>query len=88
MERELARAHALLAMQEERNRKLPGPGARRLERRGVRQGLPRRRHRYMAFLKDHDIPTVKDTGPALRARIGSCAPPPRELSEVDFMTRG
>lgn len=86
MERELARSRALLAMEELRNAKLPvqepvaGNAAEydRTFNAGVTE--------YMAFLKDHDILTVKDyLDPALRARIGSYSPGPREFfSEVDY----
>src|SRR4029453_2099878 len=85
MERELARARALLAMEEPKNAKLPAPppGASGEEvGRKFNDGVPE----YMAFLKDHDILTVKGyMDPALRARIGSFSPAPREFfSEVDY----
>jgi uncharacterized protein DUF885 len=85
MERELARAHALLAMEEERNRKLPQPApiasAAEFDQRfgaGVTE--------YMAFLKDHDVLEVKDwMDPALRAKVGTFQAGPREFfSEVDY----
>jgi Bacterial protein of unknown function (DUF885) len=85
MERELARAHALLAMEEQRNAKLPQPvpvaSAEEYDRRfgtGVTE--------YMAFLKDHDVLTVRDwMDGALRARIGTFRAGPREFfSEVDY----
>ena len=85
MERELARAHALLAMEELRNGKLPQPApvasAEEYDRRfgaGVTE--------YMAFLRDHDILTVRDwMDAALRARIGKFRAGPREFfSEVDY----
>ena len=85
MERELARSQALLAMEEQKNAKLPLeiPVASAEE-------YDRRFHaavtEYMAFLKDHEILTVKDfMDPALRARIGSYSPGPREFfGEVDY----
>ena len=41
---------------------------------------------YMAYLRDHDILTVRDfMEPSLRARIGRFRPGPREcFTEVDF----
>jgi hypothetical protein len=85
MERELARAHALLALEEQRNAALPvqlpiassEEHARRFEA-GVTE--------YMAFLRDRDILTVHDDmEPALRARVGSFDPSPREFfTEVDY----
>ena len=85
MERELARSHALLAMEELRNAKVPEPApiasAAEFNRRfggAVTE--------YMAFLKDHDVLEVKDyMAPALRARVGSFSPGPREFfGEVDY----
>ena len=85
MERELARAHALLALEEQRNAALPvqvpiasaEEHARRFEA-AVTE--------YMAFLRDRDILTVHaDMDPALRARVGSFDPGPREFfTEVDY----
>jgi hypothetical protein len=84
-ERELARSHALLAMEEQRNAKLPPQvpiataeeHARRFGA-GVAQ--------YMAFLRDHEILAVRDwMEAALAARIGSFSSGPREFfSEVDY----
>src|SRR6185295_11360155 len=85
MERELSRSHALLAMEELRNAKLPETvpvaSAAEYDRRfgnGVAE--------YVAFLKDHDILEVKDwMDPALRARVGAFSPGPREFfGEVDY----
>jgi hypothetical protein len=85
MERELARAHALLALEEQRNAALPvqvpiasaEAHARRFDA-AVTE--------YMAFLRDRDILTVHpDMDPALRARVGSFDPGPREFfTEVDY----
>ena len=85
MERELARAHALLALEEQRNAALPvqvpiasaEEHARRFDA-AVTE--------YMAFLRDRDILTVHaDMDPALRARVGSFDPGPREFfTEVDY----
>ncbi len=85
MERELARSHALLAMEERRNSKLPQPvpvaSAEEYSRRfnaGVTE--------YMAYLREHEILTIRDwMDGALRARIGSFSPGPREFfGEVDY----
>jgi hypothetical protein len=86
MERELARSHALLAMEELRNAKLP-PQAPVVASAGeydrkFNAGVTE----YMAFLRDHEILTIKDfMEPALRARIGSYSAGPLEFfSEVDY----
>jgi len=85
MERELARAHSLLAMEEQRNAKLPqlapisnaGEYSRRFDA-AITE--------YMAYLRDHEILEVRDfMEPALRARVGSFSPGPREFfGEVDY----
>jgi len=85
MERELARAHALLAMEELRNAKLPAQApiasAEEYDRRFGAAVTE-----YMAFLKDHEILEIRNyMDPALRARIGSYRSGPREFfSEVDY----
>jgi uncharacterized protein (DUF885 family) len=85
MERELARSHALLAMEEQRNAKLPQPApvasAAEYDRR-FGEGVTE----YMAFLKDRDVLEVKDwMDPALRARVGAYQAGPREFfGEVDY----
>jgi hypothetical protein len=85
MERELARSQALLAMEEQRNSRLPQPvpvaGAEEYSRRFNAAVTE-----YMAYLKDHEILTVRDwMDGALRARIGSYSPAPREFfGEVDY----
>ncbi len=85
MERELARAHAFLALEEARNAGLPAQvpiaGAEEHDRRfnvAVTE--------YMAYLKDHDILTIRDyMEPALRAQIGSFSAGAREFfTEVDY----
>jgi len=85
MERELARAHALLALEEQRNAALPVqvPIA-SAEEHARRFGAAVTE--YMAFLRDRDILTVHaDMDPALRARVGSFDPGPREFfTEVDY----
>ena len=85
MERELARAHAFLALEEQRNAGLPlqVPVA-SAEEHGRRFNAAVTE--YLAFLKRHDIVTIRDDmDPALRARIGSFTPGPREFfTEVDY----
>ena len=85
MERELARAHALLALEEQRNAAVPVqvPIA-SAEEHARRFGAAVTE--YMAFLRDRDILTVHaDMDPALRARVGSFDPGPREFfTEVDY----
>jgi hypothetical protein len=85
MERELARAHAFLALEEQRNAALPpqSPIATAEEHtRRFNAGVSE----YMAFLQTHGIMTVRDyMDPALRARIGRFNPGPLEFfSEVDY----
>jgi Bacterial protein of unknown function (DUF885) len=85
MERELARAHAFLALEERRNAGLPPQvpiaGEDEHDRR-----FNAAVSEYMAFLKDHDILSIRDDmDPALRARIGRFSPGPREFfTEVDY----
>jgi hypothetical protein len=85
LERELGRAHTFLALEEQRNRSLPPqvPVASQDEHaRRFTEAVTE----YMAFLKDHDILTIRDyMEPALRARIGRFTPGPREFfTEVDY----
>ncbi len=85
MERELARAQALLAMEEKRNEKVPEPppvGSAEEHSRRFNAAVTE----YMAYLKEHDILAIRDwMDGALRARIGSYTPPPREFfAEVDY----
>lgn len=85
MERELARAHSTLALEEASHATLPpqmpiasaGEHARRFDE-AVSE--------YMAFLRDRQIMTVRDDmEPALRARIGTFSSGPREFfTEVDY----
>jgi CubicO group peptidase (beta-lactamase class C family) len=85
MQRELARAHAFLALEEVRNAKepvqVPVASAEEHTRR-FNEAVTE----YMAFLKAHDIMTVADyLEPALRAQIGHFTPGPREFfTEVDY----
>jgi hypothetical protein len=85
MGRELARSHAFLAMEEQRNVKLPPqiPIA-TAEEHARRFGAAVTE--YMAFLRDHEILSVRDwMEAALAARIGTFSPGPREFfSEVDY----
>ena len=85
MERELARAHAFLALEEQRNAALPlqVPVASADEHtRRFNDAVTE----YMAFLKTRDIMTIRDyLEPALRAQIGRFTPGPREFfTEVDY----
>jgi hypothetical protein len=85
MERELARSRAFLAFEESRNAKLPqqAPVASADEHaRRFNAAVTE----YMAFLKDHQLLTIRDfMDGALRARIGTFSPGPREFfSEVDY----
>ncbi len=85
MERELARAHAFLALEEQRNAALPPQvlvASAEEHTRRFNDAVTE----YMAFLKDHDILTVRDEmEPALRAQIGHFTPGPREFfTEVDY----
>lgn len=85
MERELARARAFLALEEIRNGRLP-------EQVPIASAEEHARRfgdavtEYMAFLRDHQILTIRDyMEPALRARIGRFSPGPREFfTEVDY----
>ena len=85
MERELARSRALLAMEEQRNAKLPPltpiASAEEYSRR-----FDAAITEYMAYLRDHEILTTRDwMAGELRARIGSYSPGPREFfGEVDY----
>jgi len=84
MERELARSSAALAIEEQRNAKLPPqvPISTAPEHDARFSAAV---SEYMAFLKDHDILTIRpDMDPGLRARTGSFSPGPREFfGEVD-----
>jgi len=85
MDNELARSRASLAIEEERNAKLPIA-----EPIGNAEEYSRRFNQavsdYMAFLKDHDILTIRSyMEPALRAHIGTFSAGPREFfAEVDY----
>ena len=85
MERELARARSSLALEELRNRQLPDlvPVASAEEH---AQRFRAAVNEYMAFLRDHDILTVKPwMAPALEARVGRFVAGPREFfTEVDY----
>jgi hypothetical protein len=84
MERELARSSASLALEEQKHAKLPAqiPVASAAEH---DQRFGAAVTEYMAFLKDHDILTIRpDMEPGLRAHLGSFSPGPREFfGEVD-----
>jgi hypothetical protein len=84
MERELARAHAALALEEHRNAGLP-PGAPIANAEEYARRAQAGVTDYMTFLKDREILTVRDyMDPALRARLGNYSAGPREFfGEVD-----
>jgi uncharacterized protein (DUF885 family) len=88
MQRELGRAHAFLALEEQRNAALPRQTPISTADDFYRQ-FNESVTAYMAFLKDHDILTVRDyMDPALRGRIGSFNAGPREFfAEVDYRDR-
>ncbi len=78
LERELARAHSLLALEEQRNAGLPQQSIVTAEEYDKR--FNDAVTEYMAFLRDRNILSVRDyMDPALRARIGSFSPGPREF---------
>jgi len=84
MERELGRSSAALALEEQKHAHLPpqvpiASAAEHDQRFGAAVT------EYMAFLKDHDILTIRpDMEPGLRAHLGRFSPGPREFfGEVD-----
>jgi hypothetical protein len=84
MQRELARALSSLALEEQRNASLPpSMPISNSEEYTIRaqEGVTD----YMAFLRDRRILTIRDyMDPALRARVGTYTPAPREFfGEVD-----
>jgi hypothetical protein len=85
MTRELGRARSFLALEERRNAGLPEqvPVASAGEH-GTR--FNEAVTEYMTFLGEHEILTIRDwMDPALRARIGTFRPGPREFfTEVDY----
>ncbi len=85
MRRELARAHAFLALEEIRNAKLPPqvPVASAAEHEKQADLAVKR---YMAFLADHRLMTIKAyLEPALRAKVGGFTPGARDFfTEVDY----
>jgi hypothetical protein len=85
MERELARAHALLALEEQRNAALP-PQVPIASAEEHAHRFDAAVTEYMAFLRGRDILTVReDMEPALRGSIGAFDPGPREFfTEVDY----
>lgn len=88
MQRELARAHSSLALEEQRNAALPVQTPIRTADDFYRQ-FNESVTAYMAFLKNHDILTVRDyMDPALRARLGTFNDGPREFfAEIDYRDR-
>jgi hypothetical protein len=85
VERELGRAHAFLAYEEQRNRALPPqePIA-SAEEHAAR--FPAAVTEYLAFLRERDLLAIRDDmEPALLDRIGRFRPGPREFfTEVDY----
>ncbi|MBI4476031.1 MAG: DUF885 family protein [Acidobacteria bacterium] len=85
MERELARSHAMLALEEHRNASLPPQEVISSQEEHARR-FDTAVTEYMTFLRDRQILTVKpyfDAG--LRARVGRFNPGPREFfTEVDY----
>ena len=85
MQRELARAHSFLALEEVRNANAPPQepisSAAEFDRR-FGAAVPE----YLAYLREHDLLTIKPwTEQALRERLGRFAPGPREFfTEVDY----
>jgi hypothetical protein len=88
MTRELSRANAFLALEEQRNRSLPrqSPIASADE---FTKRFDAAVSEYMQFLRTHEIMTIRnDMEPALRARVGSFSPGPREFfAEADYRDR-
>jgi len=84
MERELGRSSASLALEEQKHASLPPqvPIASAAEHDARFAAAV---SEYMAFLKDHNILTIRpDMDPGLRAHVGSFSPGPREFfGEVD-----
>jgi hypothetical protein len=85
MERELARAHMLLAAEEHRNQALPQQEVIASAEEHARR-FPEAITEYMAFLQDRGMMTVKPyMDPSLRVRIGRFRGGPREFfTEVDY----
>ncbi len=85
MERELARSRSFLALEETRNGALP-PQEPIASAEEHRRRFDAAVTEYMAFLRDRGILTIRDyMDPALRARVGSFDPGPREFfTEVDY----
>jgi hypothetical protein len=85
LERELARAWALLVLEETHNAGLPEPAPIASAEEHLRRFADAVTE-YMTFLRDHGILTVRDwMEPALRARTGRYNPGPREFfTEVDY----
>ena len=85
MERELARAHAFLALEEQRNAALPSQQPVATEEEYQRR-FSTAVSEYMAFLTDHTILPIRGyMDPALRARAGGFRPGPREFfTEINY----
>ena len=85
MERELARAHSFLKLEEERNRGLPEPvpvASAEEHSRRFNAAVTE----YLTYLREHDLLSLEPyDDAALRERIGRFTPGPREFfTEVDY----
>lgn len=85
MQRELARAHSSLALEEARNAALPPQVPIATPEEHARR-FPAAVSGYMRFLRERQVMTVRDyMEPRLRERIGGFSPGPREFfTEVDY----
>ena len=85
MQRELARAHTSLALEEARNASLPAQVPVASAEEHTRR-FTSAVSEYVAFLRERRIMTMRDyMAPALLARIGRFSPGPREFfTEVDY----
>lgn len=85
MERELARAQTSLALEERANARLPQPKPIATAAEHTRR-FPAAVTEYLRFLRERDLLTIRDDmEPALRARLGTFAPGPREFfGEIDY----
>ena len=88
MTRELSRAQAFLAIEEQRNRSLPQPSPIASADEFTKR-FDAAVTEYMQFLRTHDIMTIRDDmEPALRTRVGSFSAAPREFfAEADYRDR-
>lgn len=85
MQRELARAHSSLALEEARNAALPAQSPITSAEEHARR-FPAAVSEYMRFLRERKVMTVHDyMEPRLQERVGRFSPGPREFfTEVDY----